>query len=163
MRQHCTVRLSRLLRGKIYLIQLKLYLDLYSINESWRFHCYGELEGNFKFLFERFDGFDSLEKLTFHTREPLNFQHLTGKYLLLHPDFSSPVDSNLTFARNVEKYYEKISALCFRRNVNRNLGVVQTDGVVMKCRQEGGGNHQLKENLLDAGLRYSNMRPSEAR
>ena len=92
-----------------------------------------------------------------------NFQHLTGKYLLLHPGFrspESPVESNLTFARNVENYYEKITALYFRRNVNRNLGVVQTDGVVMKCRQEGGESHQLKENLLGVGLRYSNMRTS---
>ena len=132
------------------------------INKSWLFLCYGDWEGNFKILFESFDGFDSLEKLTFHTREPLNFQHLTGKYLLLHPIFSSPVESNLTFARNVEKYYEKITLLYLRRNVNRNLGVVQTDGVVMKCRQEGGESHQLKENLLDASLRYSIMRPSSS-
>ena len=48
-----------------------------------------------------------------------------------------------------------------RRNVDRNLGVVQSERVTIRSAQEGDSeSHQLKENLLGSGLRYSVMRRS---
>ena len=45
--------------------------------------------------------------------------------------------------------------------MDRNLGVVQSEGVTIRSGQEGDSeSHQLKENLLGSGLRYSVMRRS---
>ena len=47
--------------------------------------------------------------------------------------------------------------------MNRNLGVVQSDEVVIKSRQEGGEINQPKENFVDSRLRYSVRTSSVAR